>query len=314
MCLGTSVLLPLLEACHAPSTAQVKATLYNWKSHVSVNQVVEGRLRSRMRSGLNAILGCPLTDKLFLCYGPRIHEFDSGVADPCVHRASNFSTHLPIRNHNRLDFKVVSVGKLVDESVSDSCLDLSKLYLVSRSPVVAALARSKLLPLLLPDSPVVKLGGDQQPVHGFSNPRYPTLGSKRKHLENAPGPDEIADEDEFQAAAFASSIAPSSSKKYSGAMRDFMQYLGRIPVEIDYDLPKDQLIGLLRKWIRRFLLSEGGVRGLSFSAINGKSYGIRWHFLISHEIDVLEGWVQHRVFMRGVKRLRHHPQRKIPVS
>ena len=314
MCVGTSVLLPLLEACHAPSTAQVKAKLYNWKSHVSVNQVVEGRLRSRMRSGLNVILGCPLTDKLFLCYGPRIHEFDSGVADPCVHRASNFSTHLPIRNHNRLDFKVVSVGKLVDESVSDSCLDLSKLYLVSRSPVVAALAKSKLLPLLLPDSPVVKLGGDQQPVHGFSNPRYPTLGSKRKHLENAPGPDEIADEDEFQAAAFASSIAPSSSKKYSGAMRDFMQYLGRIPVEIDYDLPKDQLIGLLRKWIRRFLLSEGGVRGLSFSAINGKSYGIRWHFLISHEIDVLEGWVQHRVFMRGVKRLRHHPQRKIPVS
>ena len=314
MCLGTSVLLPLLEACQAPSPAKVKAALYNWKSHVSVNQVVEGRLRSRMRSGLNVILGSALTDKLFLCYGPRIHEFDSGVADPCVNRASNFSTHLPIRNHNRLDFKVVSVGKLVDESISDSCLDLSKLYLVSRSPVVAALAKSKLLPLLLPDSPVVKLGGDQQSVHGFSNPRYPSLGSKRKLLENAPGADEIADEDEFQAAAFASSIAPSSSKKYSGAMRDFMQYLSRIPVEIDYDLPKDQLIVLLRKWIRRFLLSEGGVRGLSFSAINSKSYGIRWHFLISHEIDILEGWVQHRVFMRGVKRLRHHPQKKIPVS
>ena len=97
-------------------------------------------------------------------------------------------------------------------------------------------------------------------------------------------------------------------------MRDFMQYLQRIPVVKDFDLPKVQLISLLRKWIRRFLMSEGGVRGLSFSAINGKSYGIRCHFLISHEIDVLEGWVQHKVFMRGVKRLRHHPQRKLPVS
>ena len=186
----------------------------------------------------------------------------------------------------------------------------------SRSSVVAALVKGKLLPLLLPDSPVVKLGGDQQLVHGFSNPWYPTLGSKRKFLDSTPDADEIADEDEFQAAAFASSIAPSSSKKYSGAMRDFMQYLSRIPVELDFDLPKDQLIAFLRKWIRRFLLSEGGVHDLSFSAItcNGKSYGIRWHFLISHEIDVLEGWIQHKVFMRGVKRLRHHPLRKIPVS
>ena len=153
----------------------MKAVLSNWKSHASTNQVVESRLRSRMRSGLNVILGCALTDQLFLCYGPRIHEFDSGIADPCVNRSSNFTTHLPIRNHNRLDFKIVAVGNLVDESVSDSCLDLSKLYLVSRSPVVAALVKGKLLPLLLPDTPVVKLGGDQQPVHGFSNPRYPTL-------------------------------------------------------------------------------------------------------------------------------------------
>jgi hypothetical protein len=215
--------LPLLEACQAPSPTQVKAVLFNWKSNVSVEKVVEGQLRSRMRSGLNVILGCALSDRLFFCYGPRVHEFDSGNADPCVNRSSNFTTHLPIRNHNRLDFKIVAVGNLVDESVSDSCLDLSKLYLVFRSPVVAALVKGKLLPLLLPDMPVVKLGGDQQPVHGFSNPRYPTLGSKRKLLENAPGADEIADEDEFQAAAFASSIAPSSSKKYSGAMRDFMQ-------------------------------------------------------------------------------------------
>jgi hypothetical protein len=36
--------------------------------------------------------------------------------------------------------------------------------------------------------------------------------------------------------------------------------------------------------------------------------------LTSHDIDVLEGWIQHRIFMRGVKRLSHHPQRKIPVS
>ena len=132
MCLGTTLLLPLLEACQTPSPAQVKAALYNWKSHVSTDQVVEGRLRSRMRSGLNVILGSALTDKLFLCYGPRVHEFDSGVADPCVNRAYNFMTHLPIRNHNRLDFKIVAVGNLVDETVSDSCLDLNKLYLVSR--------------------------------------------------------------------------------------------------------------------------------------------------------------------------------------
>ena len=101
----------------------MKAALYNWKSQVSLNQVVEGRLRSRMRSGPNVILGNALTYKLFLCYGPRIHEFDSGVADPCVNCTSNFTTHLPIRNHIRLDFKVVSVGELVDESFSDSCLE-----------------------------------------------------------------------------------------------------------------------------------------------------------------------------------------------
>jgi hypothetical protein len=121
MCIGTTVLLPLLEACRAPSPTQVKAVLSNWKSRASANQVVESRLRSRMRSGLNVILGCALTDQLFLCYGPRIHEFDSGIDDPCVSRSSNFATHLPIRSHNRLDFKIVAVGKLVDESISDSC-------------------------------------------------------------------------------------------------------------------------------------------------------------------------------------------------
>ena len=313
MCLGTNVLLPLLDTYQVPSEAFVKAALSNWRSHIS-GRLVECLLRSRMRTSLNVILGIPLTDQLFLCYGARIHQFDSGAADPCVTRAPNFATHLPIRNHHPLDCKVTAVSKLVDESVSDSCLDLSRLYLVSRSPVVAALVKSKLLPLLFHDAPVVKLGADQQPVYGFSNPRHPTLGSKRKLLECVPDADEIADENDFQAAAFASSLAPSSSKKYTGAMRDFMQYLDRNSVVIDFDLQKEELIAFLRKWIRRFLLSEGGVRGLSFSAINGKSYGIRWHFLISHEIDVLEGWIQHKVFMRGVKRLRHHPARKIPVS
>ena len=314
MCVGTSVLLPLLEACQAPSTVEVKAALRNWKSHVTTGQVVEDRLRSRMRMSLNVILGSALTDQLFLCYGPRIHEFDSGVADPCVTRATAFDTHLPIRNHHKLDFKIAKVSQLVDEAVSDSCLNLDELYLVSRSAMVAAMVKGKLLPLLLPDAPLIKLGGDQQPVYGFSNPRHPTVGSKRKVLNCAPDAEEIADEDEFQAAAYASSLAPSSSKKYTGAMRDFMQYLERVQVVIDFSLQKSELITFLRKWIRRFLLSEGGVRGLSFSAINGKSYGIRWHFLISHEIDVLEGWIQHKVFMRGVKRLRHHPRRKIPVS
>jgi integrase len=267
-----------------------------------------------MRTGLDVILGNSLTDQLFLSYGARIHQFDSGTANPCVTRASNFSTHLPIRNHHPLDFKITAISKLVDESVSDSCLDLNKLFLVSRSSVVAALVKSKLLPLFLLENPVVKLGADHQPVYGYSNPRHPTLGNKRKLLEDAPDADEIADEDDFQAAAFASSLAPSSSKKYTGAMRDFMQYMSRHSINIDYDLQKEELIAFLRKWIRRFLLSEGGVRGLSFSAINGKSYGIRWHFLINHEIDVLEGWLQHKVFMRGVKRLKHHPARKIPVS
>ena len=313
MCLGTNVLLPLLEFFQYPSDAFVVSALCNWRSQVS-SQVVECLLRSRMRTGLDVVLGSALTDQLFLCYGARVHQFDSGAADPCVTRSSNFATHLPIRNYHRLDCKITAVSRLVDESVSDSCLELSRLFLVSRSPIAAALVKSKLLPLLLDVAPVVKLGADQQPVHGFSNPRHPTLGSKRKLLENVPDADEIADEDDFQAAAYASSLAPSSSKKYTGAMRDFMQYLARNSIVIDFDLQRDELIAFLRKWIRRFLLSEGGVRGLSFSAINGKSYGIRWHFLISHEIDVLEGWIQHKVFMRGVKRLRHHPARKIPVS
>ena len=167
MCLGTNVLLPLLEACRVPSEAFVKAALSNWRSHIS-GQVVECLLRSRMRTGLDVILGSSLTDQLFLCYGARIHQFDRGTADPCVTRAPNFSTHLPIRNRHPLDFKITAVSKLVDESVSDSCLDLSKLFLVSRSSVVAALVKSKLLPLFLLENPVVKLGADHQPVYGYS--------------------------------------------------------------------------------------------------------------------------------------------------
>ena len=74
------------------------------------------------------------------------------------------------------------------------------------------------------------------------------------------------------------------------------------------------LISLLRHWLRRFLLSEGGVRGLSFSSLKGKAYGVRWHYLVNYDFDLLENWSNHRVFMRGVKRLRHHPKRKLPVS
>lgn len=74
------------------------------------------------------------------------------------------------------------------------------------------------------------------------------------------------------------------------------------------------LISLLRHWLRRFLLSEGGVRGLSFSSLKGKVYGIRWHYRVNYDFDLLENWSNHRVFMRGVKRLRHHPKRRLPVS
>ena len=75
-----------------------------------------------------------------------------------------------------------------------------------------------------------------------------------------------------------------------------------------------ELVSLLRHWLRRFLLSEGGVRGLSYSSLKGKAYGIRWHYLVNYDFDLLESWSNHRVFMRGVKRLRHHPKRKLPVS
>ena len=79
---------------------------------------------------------------------------------------------------------------------------------------------------------------------------------------------------------------------------------------VDMTLDQPVLISLLRHWLRRFLLNEGGVRGLSVSSLKGKAYGIRWHYLVNFDFDLLESWSNHRVFMRGVKRLRHHPKRK----
>ena len=212
MCTGTSVILPLYDALSAPSVEQIGAAAYNWKTHVSAELLVEWRLRFRLRKRLDVILGKALTDKLFLCYGPRINKFDNGVSDPCVARSLNFDSYLLIRNQHRLDFKIVAVSRLVDESLSETCLDLLKLYLVTRTPVIAALVKSKLQSLLLPGPAVIKLGGDVQPVHGYSNPCHPTRGNKRKLLPDSPNAAEIADENEFQAAFFASSIAPSSKK------------------------------------------------------------------------------------------------------
>ena len=61
-------------------------------------------------------------------------------------------------------------------------------------------------------------------------------------------------------------------------------------------------------------MNEGGVRGLQFSSINCKPNAIRWHFLLPFGLDVLADWVEHKIFMRGLKRVRHSPQRKMPVS
>ena len=98
---------------------------------------------------------------------------------------------------------------------------------------------------------------------------------------------EVGDEDEFQAAAFSSALAPSSSKKYNAAFLRFQEYLNRHGALIDMIVDQIKLISLLRHWLRRFLLSEGGVRGLSFSSLKGKAYGIRWHYLVNYDFDLL---------------------------
>ena len=148
----------------------------------------------------------------------------------------------------------------------------------------------------------------------LGNPRYPTRGNVRATLPPVPTTQELGDEDEFQAAAFSSALAPSSAKKYTSAFMEFSVYLTRHNIVVDMTLNQPALISLLRHWVRRFLLNEGGVRGLSFSSLKGKAYGIRWHYLVNFDFDLLESWSNHRVFMRGVKRLRHHPKRKLPVS
>ena len=101
-----------------------------------------------------------------------------------------------------------------------------------------------------------------------------------------------------------------------GAAIDEYRYRCEAELLPEFGAPIEAGVALkeLRFWVRWSLLNKGGVRGLQFSSTNCKAYPIRWHFLLTFGLDVLADWAEHKIFMGGLKRVRHTPQRKIPVS
>ena len=76
----------------------------------------------------------------------------------------------------------------------------------------------------------------------LGNARCPTRGNVRATLPSVPTAQELGDEDEFQAAAFSSALAPSSAKKYSSVFLEFSVYLGRHNLVVDMTLNQTSLI------------------------------------------------------------------------
>ena len=313
------------------------------KGAILLRNSVEGVLRASVQQLLKEVLGPSMAKSIYVTSKKLQPQLDSGYGDPSPKVAVDL---VVLKNHQHLDLQICCLSKLTAVlDLSELVLDLNNRWLCTRLPMVRSVAVGRLRGSFTTNPTfAAKLGGNDafwsKKVNAVKNQlhfgrhsqhiqvaavvpqlrsvlgvvRHPTKGNIRAILPSVPTVDEIGDEDEFQAAAFSSALAPSSSNKYSAAFLQFQEYLKRHGILIDMTADQVELISLLHHWFRRFLLSEGGVSGLSYSSLKGKAYGIRWHYLVNYDFDLLESWSNHRVFMRGVKRLRHHPKRKLPLS
>ena len=240
-----------------------------------------------------------------------------GSFNPCDkrYRRSDFMLRLPIKQKVGLDVAVGPLSKLLTDRP-----ELSHVHICSRNPIAARLARTTLTKATHATSSIVKCSGwDNVPASSILfRPPHPSTNCKRATLVGPPTHEELAAEKEFEAACMGASLGGNTEKKYGFYLQQFTEHCHRcnahLLVESNSQADPAEVLKNLRFWVRRFLLSEGGVRGLQYSSINGKAYAIRWHFLTSYGIDVLAGWVEHKIFMRGLKRIRHTHTRKIPVS
>ena len=222
---------------------------------------------------------------------------------------------MPIKRKVGQDVAIGQLSRLLPDRP-----ELFHIQICTRSPIAAQLARSVLKSITISKPAANKTGGwDNIPASSILfRPPHPSKGNNRIKLDGKPSREELATEKEFEAACMSASLGDATEGKYKGWVRQFAEYCYRCEAEllVETNASVDAKAALkdLRFWVRRFLLSEGGVRGLQFSSINCKAYAIRWHFLVTYGLDVLADWVEHRIFMRGLKRVRHSPQRKMPVS
>ena len=246
-----------------------------------------------------------------------VKNLPGGTFNPCEkkHRGSDFNLRIPIKRKVGQDVAIGQLSKLLPDRP-----ELFHIQVCTRSPIAAQLARTVLKSITIREPTAEKCGGwDDIPASSILfRPPHPSKGNKRVKLEGKPPPEELAAEKEFEAACMGASLGGATEKKYKGWVQQFNEYCCRCETELllETSSPIDAIAALkdLRFWVRRFLLNEGGVRGLQFSSINCKAYAIRWHFLLNFGLDVLADWVEHKIFMRGLKRVRHSPQRKMPVS
>ena len=246
-----------------------------------------------------------------------VKNLPGGTFNPCEkkHRGEDFDLRVPIKRKVGQDVAIGQLSKLLPDRP-----ELQHVHICTRSPIAAQLARKVLKSVTMRSPTAEKNGGwDNIPASSILfRPPHPSKGNKRVKLKGKPPAEELAAEKEFEEACMGASLGGDTEKKYKGWVQQFTEYRCRCQAELLLDTNASVDAGAalkdLRFWVRRFLLNEGGVRGLQWSSINCKAYAIRWHYLMAFGLDVLADWVEHKIFMRGLKRVRHSPQRKMPVS
>ena len=237
--------------------------------------------------------------------------------NPCEkpNREADFRERIPVMRKAGADVALGCISRLIP-----SRPELHHVHICSRSPMAANLVRALFgRKVTIAAANTSKCGGwDNIPASSIVyKPLHPSKGNNRVKLLSAPTSEELAAEKEFEQLVMGASLGGDTEKKYNSWVGDFTEYRHRCEAELLIENPTCEAAAALkdlRFWARRFFLSEGGVRGLAYSTVNCKACAIRWYFLINYGLDLFEGWVEHKIFMRGLKRIRHNPKRKLPVS
>ena len=246
-----------------------------------------------------------------------VKSLPGGTFNPCEkpNREADFKERIPVKRKAGADVALGCLTRLIP-----SRPELHHVHICSRSPMAAQLVRALFgRKVTIAAASTSKNGGwDNIPASSIVyKPLHPSKGNNRVKLLSAPTSEELAAEKEFEQLVMGASLGGDTEKKYNNWVGDFTEYRHRCAAELLIENPKCEAAAALKNlrfWARRFFLSEGGVRGLAYSTVNCKACAIRWYFLINYGLDLFEGWVEHKIFMRGLKRIRHNPRRKLPVS